>query len=191
MKANWIGALIVLTAIVGVGIGFGVVAERVVSDFDGQIALGCLTFLGGVWLAFWNVRKSREKEAESRIFTQKAAVYEDLVNILRDIFMEQRGWAPKKTQDQRAKALMVIRYKMIVWGGQETVRAINGLENVPDDSSDGPRFLAAANLYGAIRRDLGHSDDDAFAEDLFLTQITATDKEKVRGLIRAARAAKT
>jgi cbb3-type cytochrome oxidase subunit 3 len=187
MRSTRIGLAAVLVAIFGFAVGFGYLADKIAADFSGQIALGCLTFLGGIWLAFWNVRKSREKEAESRIFSQKAEVYQDLVNILRDIFMASKGWAKERKPEELAKSLMVIRYKMIVWGGQDTIRAIDALEAVPEGANEGHRFLAGANLYGAIRRDLGHQDDAALAEDLFLTQITASDKANVRRLIREAK----
>lgn len=190
MNKNLLGLIAALIVLFGLAVGFGYLSQRMVADFNGQIALGCLTFLGGIWLAFWNVRKSREKEAESRIFAQKAAVYEDLVNILRDLFMAQKGWAKEKSENQLAKSLMVIRYKMIVWGGQDTIRAISAFEAVPDDAPIGDRFLAASNLYTAIRRDLGHQDDSEFGEELFLTQIIASDKENVRQLLREARRSK-
>ncbi|HEX8306959.1 MAG TPA: hypothetical protein VF645_00900 [Allosphingosinicella sp.] len=188
MRTTGLAMTAVLLLVLGFGIGFGYLAEKIAADFNGQIALGCLTFLGGIWLAFWNVRKSREKEAESRIFSEKAAVYVELVNVLRDIMMATKGWAPETETSELAKSLMKIRYKMIVWGGQDTVRAIDALEAVPEDGSDGQRFLAAANLYQAIRSDLGHRDDPQFAEDLFLTQIIAADKANVRRLIHEARA---
>jgi hypothetical protein len=186
MRSRWITLVSGLVFVFGISLGFGYLGHVITTDFSGQVALGCLTFIGGIWIAVYNVRKSREKDAESRIFAQKAEVYESLVNILRDIFMANKGWSAPFDPGETGKALMIIRYKMIVWGGQDTVRAIAAFEQVPD-SEIGQRFLAIANLYAAIRRDLGHQDDARFAEDLFLTQIVAGDKEEVRGLLREAR----
>lgn len=101
--------------------------------------------------------------------------------------MAQKGWAEEQPENQLAKSLMVIRYKMIVWGGQDTIRAISALEAVPEGAPIGDRFLAASNLYTATRRDLGHQDDSEFGEELFLTQIIASDKENVRQLLHEAR----
>jgi cbb3-type cytochrome oxidase subunit 3 len=170
----------------GFATGFGYLSSKISSDFSGQVALGCITFIGGIWLAFWNMRKAREKEAESRIFSQKAEAYEALVTILRDLFMASKGWAPSTEAAEVAKSLMVIRYKMIVWGGQATIRAISALEAVPP-GNPGAQFLAVSDLYAAIRADLGHQDDPSLAEDLFLTQITEEDKASVRTMLHEAR----
>lgn len=51
MKKNILGLAAALIILSGFAIGFGYLSQRIVSDFSGQIALGCLTFLGGVWLA--------------------------------------------------------------------------------------------------------------------------------------------
>jgi hypothetical protein len=143
--------------------------------------------LGGIWLAVWNFQKTRLKEAESRIFAQKAEAYQSLVDVVRDIFMVQKGWKQQEQEDSLPKLLMVIRYKMIVWGGQDTIRAIAELESVPEDALPGDRFLAVENLYKAIRKDLGHQDDSDLSEELFLTQIIASEREAVRTLLREAK----
>ena len=110
-----LGVWLAIIFLIAVGLGFGVLAERAFSDLSGDVALGILTFAGTTWFALWSFQKTKQKEAEALLFPQKAAVYGDLISIIRDIMFSQKGWAPSVDPDALAQRLARVRYDMIVW----------------------------------------------------------------------------
>lgn len=179
--------LVLITALVillGAAIGFGILSERIASDLSGEAAAAILTLAGTTWFAIWSFYKTKRKEADAQIFSEKAAVYKNIIDILRDVFFASKGWAPPVDTDDLAKRFGQVRFDMIIWGGQDTIRAITRMEEA-DTNTPGSQFAAAVNLFAQIRRELGHADDPALAEDLFLSQVIGSDREQVRQLIRA------
>lgn len=174
-----------LTFVAAFGVGFGVLAERAFADFSGDAAVAAITFIGTTWFAIWSFNKTKRKEVEAQIFPQKAAIYKELVDIIRDITFAQKGWIPPLDPDALARRFAEARFNLIVWGGQETIRAIDKFE-ADQTAGPGRMFAAVANLYGCIRRELGHADDADLREDLFLAQITTEDRESVRQQMRSS-----
>lgn len=188
MKKTRLVAWAVAFAILIAGaLGFGVLANRVLTGISGDVALAIVTLVSTTWLAIWSFYKTKQKEAEALIFPQKAAIYTELINIIRDLMFSTKGWLPPIDPNVLAERLARVRYDMIVWGGQDTIRAIERFEDSSASGDIGVMFVAVADLYGKIRRDLGHTDDDRLADDLFLAQISADDKEQVSEMLRAAR----
>ncbi len=176
--------LAVFAFLIAVGLGFGVLAKRVATDLSGEAALGWLTFVATTWLAIWTFQKTKRKEAEAQIFPEKAKVYKELIDIIRDVMFAQKGWGPPLDADAIAQRFGRVRYDMIVWGGQETIRAVTAFEESSASGDMGIMFTAAANLYANVRKELGHSDDAQLPEDMFLAQLIPQDREKVRKLMR-------
>lgn len=186
--SNWLLSALLLTSF---GVGFGIVADRVWTSLSGEVALAWLTFIGTSWFAIWSFQKTKRKEADALLFSQKSAVYKELIDIIRDIMFAIKGWIPALDPDELAQRLGRVRYDMIVWGGQDTIRAIEKFESSSATGEVGPMFAAVAGLYATVRRDLGHSDDAQLAEDLFLAQILLEEREGVRALLRGNAAPRT
>lgn len=177
--------LVILVGLFGIAVGFGIVAERITKDFNGTMALGGVTLFATTGLALWQFDRTKRKEADARIFALRAPIYEKLVVILRDLMFETKGWSDKRDPDDLARELAVITYEMMVWGGQDTVRAVMSLSEMPN-AEPGPILRVIANMFKAIRKDLGHTDDANLSEDLVVQMIRADEREKVRNLLREA-----
>ena len=181
-----IALTLLAVAVWGFMAGLGFASQRVLTGFDGSVALGCLALLASTGLALWQFDRTKRKEADARIFVQRAPVYQKLVGIMRDLMMAQKGWAPQKDTNEVAKELTLITYGMIVWGGKDTVRALLSLSD--GATNPGDMMLRMSDLFKVIRNDLGHSDDAALREDLILQMITAEDRAKVKAQsVEAAR----
>jgi hypothetical protein len=166
------------------GLGFGILADRVWTSLSGEVALAWLTFIATTWFAIWSFQKTKRKEAEALLFSQKSARVQGAYRYHSRHHVRDKGLDSALDQDELAQRLGRVRYDMIVWGGQDTIRAIEKFESSSATGEIGPMFAAVAGLYATVRRDLGHSDDGQLAEDLFLAQIVLEERENVRALVR-------
>src|SRR4051794_39624094 len=154
--------LAVFAVLIAFGLGFGVLANRVATGLSGEAALGWLTFVATTGLAIWTFQKTKRKEAEAQIFPEKAKIYKEIVDIIRDIMFAQKGWCPPINEGELGQRFGRVRYDMIIWGGQDTIRAITALEDA-SGADVGKMFSAVTGLYAQIRKELGHSDDSQLA----------------------------
>lgn len=177
--SKYLGYIVLFSFALGVGIGFGVVAQRITSDFSGTVALGCVTLIATTTMALWQFNRTKKKEAEARIFSERSKVYQRLLNAIRNIMFASKGWIEEKSGDDLAKELSEITYEMIIWGGQDTIRAIGQITKNPGDNI-AEMMRTMAQLYKAIRSDLGHNDDTQLHNDLVLQLISVKDHEEVR-----------
>lgn len=175
---------IVAVLVFGIGIGFGVLAQRISQGFNGTIALGCATLIATTVLGLWQFDRTKRKEAEARIFALRAPVYERLISILRDLMFATKGWAKARKPDELAKELATVTYDMTVWGGQDTVRALMKFSEMPAGDA-AAMFRVMETLFKAIRTDLGHNDDSTLSIDLVVQMITAEERDDVRRILGA------
>lgn len=188
MKIGWLTALFVVAVGFGFAVGFGILAQRIATDFNGSVALGVTGLVATTWFGIWQFEKTKRKEAEARIFTERAAIYHRLVLMLRNMMFSIKGWEPQKDQETLGRQMAEITYDMIVWGGQDTIRQIMNLTNQPEHQQQDPSviLLRLAELFRAIRKDLGHNDDDALPEDLALILIVSSEQDELRQKMRAS-----
>ena len=182
-----VAGLMMAVLFLGFGLGLGVVAQRITANFNATVALGCITFVGTTWLALWQFQKTKQKEADARVFSERAAVYQRLINITRDMLYSSRGWSEDTPVEDRAKQLSAITYEMTIWGGQDTVRALLAMVRTVDPTNTGDMFLRMSNLFKAIRKDLGHKDDAQMPDDLLLQLMKYEDHEQIREQLAVAR----
>ncbi|MDG2530377.1 hypothetical protein [Caulobacter endophyticus] len=162
-------------------LGFGFAAGRIFSNFNGTVALGCVTLFSTTTLALWQFNRTKKKEAEARIFSERAANYKQLIGVLRKAMHSTKGWV-EVDHDELAKELSSVTYDMIIWGGQDTVRSLLDFSDMTAGDLGG-MVRKTASLYAAIRKDLGHEDDAELSNDLVLQMITAEDRATVRRLL--------
>ena len=153
---GWGAALLVVACF---AIGFGVVSKRILTDLSGEVALGWVTFIATTWFAIWSFQKTKRKEAEAQIFPEKAKIYKEIIDIIRDLTFAQKGWAPAVDEEELGKRFGRIRYDMIIWAGQDTIRALSAFEELSSGGDVGVMFAASANLYSKNSSELGHADD--------------------------------
>lgn len=183
---NFGSVILALLVILVFALGAGVLAGRAFSDFSGEAALGLLTFAGTMWFAIWNFNKTKQKEADAQFFPEKAKVYKQIIDIMRDVMFAQKGWIPNPDETEIAQRFARARYDLIIWGGKSTVGALEAFETQSATEDTGKMFLSVANLYDAIRLELGHKSDERLGIDLVMSQIILEDRDKFRKLLEGA-----
>lgn len=184
MRALFLAALFLIAVGFGLAFGFGFAAQRVASGINGSVALGAATLVATTWFGLWQFEKTKRKEAEARIFAQRAEIYHRLVVMLRDMIFAVKGWSEQRSETDLARDLSAITYDMIVWGGQDTIRQLMNLSDTsPTDV--GGMMRRMSDLFRAIRKDLGHSDDAQLPEDIVLAMIVSDEREAVRAQMRS------
>lgn len=190
MRMSILASLFVIAIGFGLAVGVGFGAQRVASGLDGTMVLGGVTLIATTWFGLWQFEKTKRKEAEARIFAQRAEIYQKLVSMLRDMIFVTKGWSPARNDQEVARDLTSITYDMIVWGGQDTIREIMRFTEVPSGDV-GAAMNRLSSLFRAVRKDLGHTDDAALPEDIVLSMIVAGEREAVRAQMRGGSSTQT
>ncbi len=185
-----VGLTLVIVIAFGISVGLTFTSGRLLKDMNAQVAATLIAFIVSTILALWTFQRTKEKEAESRHFVERAKVYDKLIKFLQYFHFHSKGWVEEIPADELAKGLGEVRYDMIIWGGKETIRAIMKLEDFSEGMDHGVMFLAVSELYAAIRKDLGHKDDKALSDDLVLQQIVNEERWEARAKIDLARKAR-
>lgn len=178
-----VGFVVALICLAAFSVGFGIFAEKLTADLNGEIALSILGLVATTWFAIWSFNKTKRRESEALLFPNKAEVYKKIVDIIRDLTFAQKGWIDEIDQNVLAQRFSEARFDMIIWGGQDTIRALGRLEDAGEEGPAG-LFQASANLYHCLRKELGHSDDDQLAKDLIAAQVISEDRDKIRDLLK-------
>lgn len=177
---------LIVAVILGLLLGTRSLIELLAPSLGTEIALGYVTISSTALLAVWQFSRSRKREAEARIFSQRAIIYDELIMLLRDVFWAEKGWSDDSEGD-RARKLSTITYKLIVWGGKDTIKAVNQIRGNVKWHPGAP-FLLMSEIFGAMRSDLGHGTDVPLADELALQMLRIEDHAYAREQIAAARA---
>ena len=108
MRALFLAALFLIAVGFGLAFGFGFAAQRVASGINGSVALGAATLVATTWFGLWQFEKTKRKEAEARIFAQRAEIYHRLVVMLRDMIFAVKGWSEQRSETDLARDLSAI-----------------------------------------------------------------------------------
>lgn len=140
---------------------------------------------GGIFGGLQQYRWAKEAEVNGRLFSEKQAVYAELITLIMSMFRPEalRSKNAQKTQAQLASELLGIRTKLIIWGSADTVRALDEASTLADYSvvdvlERGLRWQE--RLFTAIRIDLGHTDPPGTGLEIALGLLTSEDRAKVR-----------
>ena len=126
-----------------------------------QVKLGVLTAIVSVGTLVYSQRSNLNREIEARHFLQKSKIYEEIIDTLGSLFKESKGWAESEGGDILARKLFDIQSKLLVWAGPDVLHAWEGIKTGPSDSSNiGEMFTRVEQLLRALRKELGHSNDD-------------------------------
>ncbi len=161
-----------------------VVGWNVARGMNAQLAIGVATFVGTVSLAVWNFNKTKEKEYEGRLFPQRAAIYQEVLDVLKEISAPQEIVGVRPDQNQTAKRLLDAKFKMIVWGSRETLAAFDYISD--DQNEGGDVFAKMAYLMGCIRMDLGHKVNARDCVNMITYLIRAEDKQEIETAITSS-----
>jgi predicted tellurium resistance membrane protein TerC len=182
-KANWLGVGIVVVMMAAM-------TAFVVAVFkytNSQFILGILGVAVAIITASFQYRAAKDKETESRLFSQKQAVYSELVGMTMNLFHEKKVDSNKDDQAEMVKNLQKIRTQLLIWGSAATLQALDALSGFKADSvAPTTPIIWLSGLFGAIRKDLGHKDPAGAALEMALGVLNEPDRSQVRAAISKA-----
>ena len=177
-----VGFSLAILLLMAVSFAFGWSSKLVISGVSAATVLQSATIGATVIIAVWTYRATKRKEAEARLFTQKAAVYEPLVAELKKLHLAGKNDNPEIDHDELARALIDIQFKAIIWGDQEFLKALMEMGDARPDESLDLTIGRVARLYGQMRKELGHSDKPGVGYDVMELLMIADDRHLVRAM---------
>ncbi|NWG52866.1 MAG: hypothetical protein HXY28_04025 [Hydrogenophilaceae bacterium] len=150
---------------------------------DPQFVLGVFGIAVAIITASFQYRAAKDKETDARLFSEKQAVYSDLIGTLMGLFHEKKINPTPDEQTALVKKLQAIRTKLLVWGSAETIAMLDKMGELPAaEPEQAPahmtRWMGA--LFAAIRKDLGHKDPPAASLEMALGMLIPADRGRLR-----------
>ena len=178
MKSIGICIALVLLAVFAFLAGWA--SKIVVTGVTAATLVQSVTVLVTVILAVWTYRATKRKEAEARLFGQKASVYEPLVEELKKAHLAGKNGNPETDEKKLAQALVDIQFKAIIWGDQAFLRALIEFGEAEPGELPDQTFGRMAKLYEQMRRELGHADKPGVGYDVMELLLIADDRHLIR-----------
>lgn len=135
----------------------GYVVYLLLSASD-QTRIAVLTAAVSLGTLVYSQMKNTQREIAGRQFAQKSKAYQDVIATIGDMFKAEKGWIEATDTDALAKRLFDIQTDLLIWAGPEVLSAWNDLKN--GDGGMETTFRMTERLLRALRRELGHADDD-------------------------------
>ncbi|MBU4195364.1 MAG: hypothetical protein KKD26_01940 [Alphaproteobacteria bacterium] len=159
MKISNIVGLILACAILAFGFWLiWMVTQALFRDMSAQQSVALIAVIATTVTALVTFVRTKEKEAEARLFPEKAKIYAEILDVLNELMSKSKPWGKDSDPDEIAKRLNDARYKLVVWGSAKAVKSFEAIETVDANGNVGDMLARLAYLYGWIRRDLGHKD---------------------------------
>jgi hypothetical protein len=162
-------------------------SQFVKSDF----ALAILGIAGAIITASYQYRVAKNREAEARLFSEKQAIYTELIETIMDIFYSVKEGSTHRLSDEEiARRLRLIKTKLLVWGSFDMIRLLDQLGEVgldvqkENDPTTGLIWLS--RLIGHMRQDLGHRDPKDSLMEIALGLIVPEERVKIREALAQA-----
>ncbi|MBI1385434.1 MAG: hypothetical protein GC150_11035 [Rhizobiales bacterium] len=176
-------------AVAGALVALLLAAIVVVHWFAGsQIVLSAISLATAIIVASIQYKSAKDKETDARLFTQKQAVYTELMDTIMRLFHDRKVELSEGEQAELARKFQTIRTKLIIWGSYDTIRHLDQMGTIADDLEDGDPtkgLLWLGNTFAAMRKDLGHRDPTNAGAELALGMLKPSDREKARAKILA------
>lgn len=147
----------------------------VFTDLTGQQAIALIALAATGTTAFITFVRTKEKEAEARLFPEKAKVYQEILDVLNALMSQSKSWGKKVSDDETAQRLNDARYKLIVWGSASAIKSLEEIETFVEGDV-GDMLARLAYIYGWFRRDLGHKDNAYALAHLAAQHIIANER---------------
>lgn len=173
MKSAFDGVMIILIVlfviIIIVSLLLGVSKEWIFAFLT-----AILSVLG--WI--YSNAKNSQREIESRLFSEKAALYKKIFTLFPDAVKKIKLIEIDSTTNDEdgtgngerelLEKMIDIKSELLIWGSEETIKSWVDMENVvADHGRDQTRLMLNwGKLYSCMRADLGHSDYQIKERDL-------------------------
>jgi hypothetical protein len=174
-------------ALLSIGALLGWSAKIVLDGINATVVIQTTAVLVTLFLAIWTYRKTKQKEAEARLFTQKATVYEPLIEQLkRQQGAGKPGIAKKFDENEFTRVLFDTQFRAIIWGDEEMIKILAEIgEDVPEGDNQ-ILFGRVAKLYAQIRKELGHRDTKGVGWDIIALNLIPQDRHIARDMKKRA-----
>jgi hypothetical protein len=152
---------------------------------ESEFALAILGIAGAIITASYQYRVAKNREAEARLFSEKQAVYTDLIETIMDIFYNvKEGSKNGLSEDDISQKFRLIKTKLLVWGSFDMIRSLDQLGevglDVQDKSDPKSGLIWLSRLIGHMRKDLGHKDPKDSLTEIALGLIVPEERVKIR-----------
>ena len=153
-----------------------------------EFIFGSIGTFATALFGLWQFNKTKKLEIEARLFQNKAEAYQGIIRMLFDLFKEQKKSSKEINEDKLAAKILEIREKLTIWASGDVIRAFSNLEHRPnpkltEDEIGVLLIKKLASLYSAIRKDLGHNDQDNIDVEIALSHLVPEDREKIQSAI--------
>ena len=175
---KWVGILAVVA--LAAAVSYFLYLLFVSSD---QTRLAILTAAVSVGTIVYTQNKNAKREIESRQFSKKAEAYEEVISSIASVFNTLRR-EEEIDQAQLTERLASIIPKMVIWAGPDVLQAWERLSSPGGDGQQA--VVAGVELIGALRRELGHTNDAKLGQLGALgVMLKADAREELGGSIRS------
>ena len=158
-------------------------AKVLTSGISSAVVLQTLALLVTVGLAIWTYNKTKEKEIASRLFPEKAKIYEKLLDAVK--FSMKAAGSKSDGQEgevhvdpELVERLRELQYSAIIWGDQEFIDVLSQFTGESEDPSH--VFKKVADMYKQMRKELGHKDRPSIGWDALALMIKADERAVIR-----------
>ena len=168
---QWISVSFGLGLLAAIGWGFYLVLRLFWSSFNQlnpTVAAGILAAVTTVIVSVASVLVSKHLEQRNNVLTElrvkKAPVYEELLEFIFRILNGEKMGLAALSETEIAAKYSGITQRLIVWGSDDTVKAMNKFRryslnmSADNKASTAITMLSVEELFLAIRKDLGHSN---------------------------------
>ncbi len=181
--------------LIAIAITFAIAVMILENDIAVAIVTAGATIFVSVFSAVWARNSEKAQAIEQQIREKKTPVYEKFIGIAFDIIwssrnqanQEQNEPAQRRQQKDRTKAeapnpverLQELTPDLIIWGTDEVIASwVEFRRAAANPNKDNPMeiMLVFEAFMGAIRKDLGHKDDELKKGDLLKIFINDIDK---------------
>ena len=173
-----LGLACVLVVLAGATYALILLSEKTGS----QVAVAILGVAGALVGAAYQFRLAKEKEAEARLFSEKQKVYSELITTIFSLF---QNFSPTD-ENEITRRLFHIRTSLIIWGSFETLKCLDALSVLDTEHERNPLkwgIKKQAELFAAIRKDLGHKDPINAGLEIAIGIIKGDERDNVRSQI--------
>jgi hypothetical protein len=123
-----------------------------------EIKVAILSFLAAAFAAIISNHQTRLREIEARQFIEKNKAYNDILELILEIFTKSRSGGNVE-EGVLIERIMKFKKNLIIWGGSESIQAWIDYEELCIEKREGQEILAAMeNIFRVIRKELGHQD---------------------------------
>ncbi|WP_417816387.1 hypothetical protein [Thalassospira alkalitolerans] len=112
-------------------------------------------------IASYTHYKAKEREAESRVFSEKSKVYSEFMDLIFEMMKSAKGGTDaKELSPEQLDRFLSVKKRIYIWGNKNVLKYMTELSNA---EINGKNVLDVSDkLMSELRADLGHKDRFSF-----------------------------